>query len=392
MRYLGLIALFALSGCGDQKIQLDEFDDTRISLESIEEEKEEYHKVELRVVTPIDNGTVHLYQQLDGETSHIESRIFSFEEPQFYVSFLAPLSSLNSTLLVHVLNTGSLDDGIQEHLCFADLDLRSFRHNHKIQCGYWDTVAYYLSALEVGRPDTHAFHDIEDRLPLWRSIANAQNDNLHGFYTSVLGTLQNTLINMGAGRFHPHRHSIRPVMETIVHQFKEDFQRRGSIYARDLVAIANDVTDHSMPLERLFRFPRVFRDHVYVEEVALENTGGSFTRLGKDLELLTMQNEVRRFYLAGSPFEMSDYRTQVVQGVRDTTTDRGRVISWVPISHMYGYNVYLNGQDVGFSKTPQYTLPTDAAGTVVIKAVGYAGEFDGVSYEIDPLPNLVAAQ
>ncbi len=146
-----------------------------------------------------------------------------------------------------------------------------------------------------------------------------------------------------------------------------------------------------MPLERLFRFAKVFRDHEYVEQIELENTGGSFTRIGDNLELLTMNNEVRRFYLAGSPFEMSDYRTQVVQRITETRSDAGLVIAWVPISHMYGYNIYLNGQDVGFSKTPSYRLPADSAGTVVIKAVGYAGEFDGVSYEIQP-PSFLASQ
>ncbi|NKC01810.1 MAG: hypothetical protein GKR90_25375 [Pseudomonadales bacterium] len=391
MRLALLIGLAVMTGCSDQKIEFPDNDQTRLSYEAIESEKQEYHKAELRVSTPIQNGTLHLYHLLNGETKHIESKVFSFEKPVLYVSFLAPLSSERSTLLIHVVNSGSLDDGIQEYVCFSDLDLRSFRHDSDTNCGYWETSAYYLSALEVGRPDAHAFHDIALRLPLWRAISVATDDNLHGFYASVIGTLQNALVGMGETRFHPDRHSLRPVMETIVYQFKEEFQRRGSIRAGDLIRIANQVTDHSMPLERLFRFAKVFRDHEYVEQIELENTGGSFTRLGDNLELLTMNNEVRRFYLAGSPFEMSDYRTQVVQRITETRSDAGLVIAWVPISHMYGYNIYLNGQDVGFSKTPSYRLPADSAGTVVIKAVGYAGEFDGVSYEIQP-PSFLASQ
>ncbi|MEI2419009.1 hypothetical protein V6O07_01950, partial [Arthrospira platensis SPKY2] len=167
-------------------------------------------------------------------------------------------------------------------------------------------------------------------------MANPEN-NLTAFYVSAFATLKNTLLGLGGTQFDPVRYSIRPVMETVIARFFERYQREGRATSAELVAMANQVTDHTMPLERLVRFQAVFNRFAYVADVKLEATGGTLTQRGAEIELLSMSNELSRFYLRGSPLAMSDYRTRVVQAIHHEHGPDRLKVRWDPIAHMYGY-------------------------------------------------------
>lgn len=353
------------------------------------EERTLFHQMDIELTVPIPYGKIDLYRLLDGEISLLQQSKFDHPNPSIYTRYETPLSSPDSAILMHVYSEQRETIGVEEFVCFVPISHLTTRHAFKLDCGYQSTIAYYLAATEIGQSGLHPFHDAQQRLPLWRAFTQSPDNDVLGFYVSVFGTLQKALGDMGRHRFDIHRHSLRPVMETIVTQFKDEFQRRGSISAAELIRIANRVTDNSLPLERLVRYQSIFEAYSHVEDIELENTGGSLTRRGRDIELLTMANELSRFYLRQAPFEMSDYRTRIVQNVTHRQEADVLQVTWDPIPHMYGYNVYYDGEHTGYTSVPEVTLPPDSRGSVTIRAVGYAGEFDGVHYDLSD-PSLLA--
>ena len=389
IRTIALLFLTALSvsacGEGDRTSAPAELDPLSDLIQQADE-RSLFHQLDLSLDTPLETGIVHLYLYLDGEVAALESRRFNHADPDLHLAYSAPLSSPGSAVLIHVLAAGLTQGSSTEYLCFYSIDHSSTRHNGAASCNHSSTVAYYLAGDSVGRSTEHPFHDIASRLPLWQALKDSSQNDVVGFYVSVFGTLQNALVAMGRERFDPDRHSIRPVMETIVAQFIDRYQRNGAATAQDLLNIANAVTDHSLPLERLLRYQTIFDTHAHIEDIELKNTGGSLTQRSRHLELLNMSSELNRFFLRSAPYEMSDYRTHVVQNVRHETADENLIVRWDVIPHMYGYNTYFNGEHVGYSHLPLLHLPPDAKGTVTIKAVGYAGEFDGVHHELVETP------
>lgn len=352
-------------------------------------ERSLFHQMDIELTVPIPYGRVDLYRLLDGEVSFLQRSPFDHPNPSIYTRYETPLSSDDSAILMHVYSEQREAIGVEEFVCFAPISHSTTRHAFKLDCGYHSTVAYYLAATEIGQSGTHPFHDAPKRLPVWRAFTEAPNNDVLGFYVSVFGTIQKALGEMGRDRFDIRHHSMLPVMETIVTLFKDEFQRSGSISAAQLVDIANRVTDRALPLERLVRYQSIFESYSHVEDIELENTGGSLTRRGHDIELLTMFNELSRFFLRQAPFEMSDYRTHIVQNVRHVQKEDALQVSWDPIPHMYGYNVYYDSEHTGYTAVPILELPADARGSVTIRAVGYAGEFDGVHYDLSD-PSLMA--
>jgi hypothetical protein len=390
---LALVAVLAVSlvsGCGDSTTDsTDPSEDTLASLIAEADERAIFYQVDIQLSSPLSSGRADIYLFMDGETTFVESRRFDNPDPALHVGYSAPLSVDSSAILIHVVTAGLSASRPDEYVCFADISHTTSRHSLSLPCDYSSTVPYYFSVHNVGRSDLHPFHDIEQRLPLWRALVNATENDVNGFYVSVFGTLQRALAGMGQTRFDHKRHSLRPVMETVVGQFIDRYQRQGSIRASELVAIANQVTDYSLPIERIARYQTVFEEFAHIEDVSLTNTGGSLTQKTNELELLTMSSELGRFYLRNAPYEMSDYRTHIVQNVRHESLSDTLYVNWDPIGHMFGYNVYFNGQHVGYSRVPGIELPPNSRGVVTIKAVGYAGEFDGVHHELSD-PTLIA--
>jgi len=379
----------ALAGCGDPLPAGDRVDADPLS-GLIEQANEQtlFHQIELKVSTPLAAGMIYVYQYLQGEVSLLESRRYDNPDPELNLAYSAPVSSDDSAVLVHIVAAGLSAGRPDEYVCFAALDHSTSRHNASIACDLASTVTYYLAGDSVGMSGEHPFHDIEYRLPLWKALNEVRENDVVAFYVSVFGTLQNTLAGMGRDRFDQTRHSLRPVMETIITQFVDQYQRQGHITSTDLVTIANAVIDNALPIERITRYQTIYDTYAHIEDVGLKNTGGSLTQKVSQIELLTMASEVGRFYLRSSPFEMSDYRTHIVQNIRHHDSDTGLQIRWDPIPHMYGYNTYFNGQYLGYTRIPELQLESGAKGTVTIKAVGYAGEFDGVHHELAELSLL----
>lgn len=352
-------------------------------------EQSVFYQVSISLSTPMRGGILHVYRLLDGNVLHMETRRFDTQSSSINIGYNAPASSDRSAVLLHMVGGGLTAGRPDEYVCFSEVDHKTTRHNFELACDLESTVTYYLAARSVGRSGHHPFHDIDRRLPHWSSLHDAHDNDVIGFYVSIFGTLQNALTGMGRDRFDPERHSIRPVMETIVARFVDSYQRNGQATAEDLVSITNAVTDHALPVERLTRYETIFDNYAHVQDVALKNTGGSLTRKTREIELLSMESELSRFYVHDSPFEMSDFRTHVVQNIRHFQTDTEIAVYWDPIPHMYGYNAYFNGAHVGYTRLPKLSLPPDANGTVTVKAVGYAGEFDGVHHDLAE-PSLLA--
>lgn len=387
---LVLFLLMSLAGCQKAAdtplVFVDHGEET--SAPSAAAEREAFHQVSLTINTPMAAGVLRQYLMLDSKVALLDTRPFD-GDIRAHIGFNAPVSSQGSVLLFHLTGAAHTTPSALEFVCFAEIEHDTFRHNRELECGNFSTVTYYLVATRIGRSNEHPFHDIVGRFPAWQSLVANPENNLTGFYVSAFATLQNTLLTMGGQHFDPARFSIRPVMETIVARFFETYQREGRVTASELVAIANQVTDHAMPLERLVRFQTVFQRFAYVADVKLEATGGTLTQRGTQIELLSMSNELTRFFLRDSPLAMSDYRTRVVQAIQHEHKGGRLHIRWDPIAHMYGYNVYLDGEQIGFTRLSAIDLPTVESGTLTIKAVGYGGEFDGVHHELTP-PTLVA--
>ena len=382
-----ILIVAACSGTEDD-VSVSE-SDTLDALVSQAGEREIFYRVDIDLRTPLSSGLANLYLYMNGEVQQLESRRFDNPNPAIHVSYNAPVSAPSSAILFHVVTAGLNANSPDEYLCFATVSHITSRHTAEVDCDLTSTVAYYLSATRIGQSFAMPFHDIGARLPLWESLVEAKDNDVTGFYVSVFGTVQNALVRLGETRFNYQRHSIRPVMETIVSQFIDLYQRQGSITATDLIAIANGVTDNSLPLERIIRFQTIFDHYAHVSDVELTNTGGSLTQRNPELELLTMSSELGRFFLKSAPYEMSDFRTHIVQNMRHSSGENSVDVSWDPIAHMYGYNVYFQGQHIGYSRVPGIALPAGSTGTVTVKAVGYAGEFDAVHHELTE-PTLVA--
>ena len=353
------------------------------------EERQAFHQIDLSLSTPLETGLVRLYRLMSGEVQFLEVRRFDQTDPEIHLGYTAPVSASSSVVLIHIVTAGLSAGRPDEYVCFSEIDHSTTRHTSSVRCDLSSTVAYYLSASRVGRSGKHPFVHVSDRFPLWRAIVDSDDNDVSGFYFSVFGTLQNALVEMGSDRFDLARFSVRPVMETIVARSLDLYQRQGSLSASQIVEIANRVTDHTLPLERLTRYETVFTQFAYVADVELDHTGGSLTRRSRQIELLTMRSELVRFFVRDAPYEMSDFRTHIVQNVHHEPQDNGTFVSWDPIPHMYGYNVYYNGEHVSYSRVPGILVPSSSRGTVTVKAVGYAGEFDGVHHELVG-PTLIA--
>jgi len=353
------------------------------------EERKQIHQISLGIETPFGAGDVHLYRLLSGDLEKLETIKFENGNPTVRLAYPAPVSTPSSVVFIHLLHRSYLTDDANELVCFAEVDHSSTRHKLPVRCDLTSTAAYYLATKKIGQSSHHPFHDVEERYPLWSSILGSAENDVFGFYASLIGTLQNTLIGMGRDLFSHERFSVRPIMETAVVQFMDHFQRYGKIDANTFVSGAADIIDRSIPLTRLARYDEVFEEYKYVAEGTLESTGGSLVRRSQSLQLATLDNEVTRFFTTKAFYEMSDYRTHVVQNTQHDTSDERTRLSWDHIPHMYGYNVYFDGEHVGFTQLPSIDLPVSNHGTVTIKAVGYAGEFDGVHHDLSG-PTLLA--
>ena len=383
--------MIALAGCSDNEATLQglEADGTLSPLTETADERTIFHQIDINLRTPLSSGEVRLYRLMDGTVVELERYRFDNPDPSLHIAYSAPISTSESAVLIHVLTAGRNSNQPDEYVCFAQISHRTSRHNNDVDCDLSSTVDYYLSAVRIGRSSSHPFHDITERLPLWSSLVEAKDNDVNGFYVSVFGTIHKALVGLGGSRFNSRVNSIRPIMETVTAQFIDLYQRKGAVTATDLIQIVNDITDNSLPLERLIRYQTVFEEHAHIADVDLTNTGGSLTQRTREIELLTLSSELSRFFLRDSPYEMSDYRTHIVQDIDHSEIEEGVYVHWDPIAHMYGYNVYFNGEHVGYSRVPGILLPRQSRGIVTVKAVGYAGEFDGVHHELSG-PTLIA--
>lgn len=379
--------LFAIMGCADTNdVPLPSLSLESSFSETRTVEREVFHQASLSIRTPLQAGSVDQYLLLSGQVRRLDSRGFDGSEFRVHLGFNAPVSSESSALLLHLVTASHVSPPGLEFLCFAYLTHDTTRHSQTVDCDYFSTVAYFISASRIGRSTDHPFHDIDERLPAWRAfLANRQND-LTGLYVSIFGTLQRAILGLSGDLYDGRRLSIRPVMETVVSRFFDVYQRNGRISAAELVDIANDVTDGSVPLERLLRFQSIFDRFSYFADVELSATGGTLTERGPDIELLTMANEVSRFFLRGSPLSMSDFRTRVVRGISHEISADRIILRWEPIAHMYGYSIYIDGEQEAFSRVPQVSLPNPGSSVITVRAVGYGGEFDGVNYDLATAP------
>jgi hypothetical protein len=166
-------------------------------------------------------------------------------------------------------------------------------------------------------------------------------------------------------------------MESVVAQSLEQYQRNGQLSGPQLVQIADQVTGGSLPLARLTRFPEVYESVAHVEPITLTDPKGHLTRRDRVADPPTLHAELQRFFLRGAPLELSDPRTHVPQGVRHVRRDDLLVVEWQPLPHMDGYNLYLQGEFLRTTRQPRVELPASTAGTLMIRAVGYAGEHVG---------------
>lgn len=394
LRSIAISALFLLcAGCGrDPRPDASLDPDPIASLLADAEEKTQFHQIDLALTTQLTSGRIRVYLLIYDELKPLEERLFDQPDPTIHVAYSAPMSVPNSWLAIHIVPYGPTEGSPEEYVCLAQINHDTTRHGQSVRCDLFSTIAYYLSGDRVARTEDHPFIDLASRAAAWKSVLDSPANDVVGFYSSVFGTLQNALVAMGRNHFDPDRFSIRPVMETIVAQSIDTYQRQGQLSASQLVDIANFVTDSSLPLERLIRFQTVFDQYSYIEDVPLSNTGGSLTDRSSKRELLSMSSEVRRFFLRDSPFEMSDYRTHIVQNIHQKPSQHGYQLQWDPIPHMYGYNVYLDGQHIGYSRLPQIHISAPPGSDVTIKAVGYAGEFDGVHHELADAPILAGVE
>jgi hypothetical protein len=237
-------------------------------------------------------------------------------------------------------------------------------------------MTFYMSADVAQTSVANPFEDIHARLPIWESYAAARRSDLAAFLISTLGTIEKAMLGLGPEQFDRQYRPARRVMEPIAVHLLDTYQVHGQILASDVIEYINTITGSEIPIGRILRFDSIFEQYRHVEPVDIHETGGSLTRRTRRLQLPTLANELERFFRMGSPLEMSDYRTHLVQNVFfDTETG---ILSWDALPHMYGYNVYVDGLHIGYTKTSSMPIPISGPRFGTIRAVGHAGEFGGV--------------
>lgn len=333
--------------------------------------------VEFTLTTPERHGVVDFYRLVGGDLAKLERVPFHQSPVKSFVQYRTPATASESVLLAHVSTLSDARPGSAEYVCMARIPHTGNRHSVALNCDIPSTVTFYMAAVRNGQSGAPPFHDIRDRLPRWEALYGARSNDLIAFLVSMFGTVQNALLDMGRERFSPNGQSIRPVMESLVAQALEQYQRNGQLSATQLVQLADEITGGSLPLARLGRFAESYASVAYVEDVTLSDPHGHLTRRDRAVDLPTLQAELQRFFVRGAPLELSDPRTHVPQGVRHERSPDGVIVSWQPLPHMDGYNVYLNGEYLRATRQPRVLLPPDSIGTVMIRAVGYGGEYDG---------------
>ena len=333
-------------------------------------------RIEFELYSELDRGTVDVYAFVDGELRQLSTLTFHSSPFRNYAQYESLESTTDSHLLMRIRGTSALVSEAKELYCFSTVRHQVTRHTIPIRCDMASTMTFYMSA-EVGSVSSDSpFESIDGRLSVWESYCDARDNDLTAFLISALATIENALLGLGSDKFDRQYRPVRRVMEPIAVNLLDRYQVDGLVLAIDLVEFINNSTGDEIPIGRLLRFDTIFEQYRHVEPVEIHDNGGSLTRRTRRLQLSSLSNELERFFLLGSPLEMSDYRTHLVQNVNfDSETG---VLRWDALPHMYGYNVYVDGLHVGYTKTSRIVvdLPDPRSGT--IKAVGHAGEFGGV--------------
>ena len=333
-------------------------------------------RIEFELHSVLDRGTADVYAFVDGELRRLSTLAFHSSPFRNYAQYESLESTTNSHLLIRIRGSSALVSEAKELYCFSRVRHQVARHTIAIHCDMASTMTFYMSA-EVGSPSPNSpFEGIDGRLSIWESYSDASDSDLTAFLISALATIENALLGLGPDKFDRQYRPVRRIMEPIAVNLLDGYQVDGFVLAGDLIDFIRNSTGDEIPIGRLLRFASIFEQYRHVEPVDIHDSGGSLTRRTRRLQLSSLTNELERFFLLGSPLEMSDYRTHLVQNVvfdRETG-----LLSWDALPHMYGYNVYVDGLHVGYTNTSRIMvdLPEPRSGT--IKAVGHAGEFGGV--------------
>jgi hypothetical protein len=348
-------------------------------------------RVEYVLTTPHSDGEVRFYVAVGTDVRPLSSVPLRRSVQGGYLEYSTPASSDASVLLAHVQKLVPRVHPV-EYVCFAPIAHTGNRNRVDLACDLPSTLTYLMAAPSIGRSGASPFLDIVDRYPLWRDYYAARSTDLMAFLLAAFGTLQNALVTMAPERFDPRHQSLRPVLETAIARALDAYRLQGTLTAAELVAIAESVTGGDLPLARLLRFPDVYSALVTLTDTPLQSTAGTLTRRSAVLRPATLQSELDRFFLDRSPLEMTDVRTHSVQNLSHHVRADALELTWTPLPHIDGYNVYLNRVLVGWTREARWSLPRDAVGEVVIRAVGHAGELDGIRYSLDPLSLQDSAQ
>lgn len=343
-------------------------------------------RIEFTLETPERRGFLDLYRLVGDELVSLERIPFHHAPLKSFVQYDTPAAATDSVLLAHVSTLG--DDPVRapEYVCFARIPHTGNRHAVTLRCDPMSTITFFMAAVRIGRPDTSPFADAAARVPRWEALYGARSNDLIAFFISAFATVQNALLDMGRDRFNARNHSIRPVMESIVAQALDRYQRQGHLSAAQLLEIADSVTGGTIPIARLGRFADVYHGFAYVVPTTLSDPRGHLTRRDRAVEQPTLDAELHRFFVRGAPLEMADPRTHMPQGVRHERRPDGLFVQWQPLPHMDGYNLYRNGEYLRATRLPQVLLPTDTSGVLQIRAVGHGGEFDAQRHSLDDSP------
>lgn len=334
-------------------------------------------RVEFNLDSVLDRGHLEVFVLVANEVQKLTDFDFHNTPHRSFVSYYTLESIATSTLLFRITPISSLDPSGLEIYCFFAVEHQLIRQTVSVACDRTTTATFFMSARD-GLFDVHnPFADIAGRLPIWKSFFDSRNSDLTAFMVSALVTLENTLLSAGSESFNSVYRPVRQVMEALSVFFLDTYQVQGYVNAEDLIVFLRNATGGEIPIGRLLKFAKIFDENKHVLDVQLTHTGGSLTRLTREFQLATLENELKRFFLMGSPLEMSDFRTHLVQNVMYDSTSR--VLSWDALPHMYGYNVYVDGLHVGYTDTNQIRITLPSPKTGAIKAVGHAGEFSGVS-------------
>jgi hypothetical protein len=343
-------------------------------------------RIEFTLETPERRGVLDLYRLVGDELVSLERIPFHHAPLKSFVRYDTPAAATNSVLLAHVSTLGDEPVHAPEYVCFARIPHTGNRHAVTLSCDAMSTITFFMAAVRIGRPDTSPFADAAERVPRWEALYGARDNDLIAFFISVFATIQNALLDMGRDRFNARNHSIRPVMESIVAQALDRYQRQGHLSAVELLEIADGVTGGTVPIARLGRFAEVYHGFAYVAPITLSDARGHLTRRDRSVDLPTLDAELQRFFVRGAPLEMADPRTHMPQGVRHERRSDGLFVQWQPLPHMDGYNVYRNGEYLRATRLPHVLLPTDTSGVLQIRAVGHGGEFDAQRHALDDAP------